>query len=447
MKKSRIIVSLLLAFVIVFGIVALAACDNGGGDSDKPIELVLWAPSNAQSFYKTWADKWAADYKDSQGRTYKVKLAVMEEGDAKSNLLNAPEDGADVFLFADDQVADLANAGILADLGSGTIAQDVSARNSASSVTAASYQKATDDAAKLYAYPMQADNTYYLFYNDEFFTAEDVKTWDGIFDKLAQGNQGKEGTSRKKVQFDYGTGWYAASWFFTFGGTFTPTTSNFATAEVGLKALQAAHDFSSHEDIAFQSPDDAKAGLIDGSIVAAVAGSWIYSNPDEDTLTGVENNEHIKLTVLPKITFGGQQYQMKSFIGSKLIGVNAQAQGGQYILASHALANYLTSEEVQKAKGLTLGAGPSNTNAAADPQISALPTVQVVAAQSEFAVPQINLPVGFWDAVQNAVNAVKFGAENEASYFEADGTPIVGNADAGLTKLLNTLNTEMFATL
>ena len=440
MKKSKILVALLLAFVMVFGVVALVACDGNKGD--KPIELVLWAPSGAQTFYKEWAGKWAETYKDSQGRTYKVKLSVMEEGDAKSNLMNAPADGADVFLFVDDQVADLANAGILSPLGSGNIAQDVTARNTSGSIAAATYKTERDDEAQLYAYPMQADNTYYLFYNEEYFDAEDVLTWDALFAKLEQINTGKTGVFRKKVQFDYGTGWYAASWFLTFGGTATATETNFYDASVAYKAFQAAYEFSKHADIAFQSPDDAKQGLIDGDTIAAVAGSWIYSNPDEDTLTGVENNESVKLTTLPKVRLSdSEEYkQMISLISCKLIGVNAQCDYG---VASHALANYLTSEEVQRAKALRLGAGPSNKAAADDEEIANLPTVKAASTQGQFAHQQNDLPVGFWDAVQNAIRAVKADAENVNDYFDAQGRPITSGTK-GLHILRQKLEAEMF---
>ena len=458
MKKSKIIIALLLAVIMVLSVVAMVACDNGnGGKKGKAIELVLWAPSGAQNFYTSWANKWAKDYKDREGRNYKVKVSVMEEGEAKQWLLDAPQDCADVFLFADDQVADLANAGILATLGTGAIAQDVTARNSASSVASASYKRATDDEAKLYAYPMQADNTYFLYYNDLYFSAEDLETWEGIFTKLDTLNANAQGnTDRKKVAFDYDTAWYGASWFFTFGGEVSASNgiSNFHEAEVGIKALQAAYEFTKRggKNIAYIGPNDGVAKLkdpknpdaeiLDYEYVAMVAGTWLYSSEDPDNPTGLDQNEHIKMTVLPKITLNGETVPMKPFIGCKLIGVNAQCD---YLEASHSLANYLTSEAVQKDKALKLFAGPSNLNAMADPAIAELPTVKVVAEQAKNASPQIDLPVGFWDVVGKVISAVRVDAANVKDYFGTDGQPIRG-VD-GIDKLLKNLEIEMWGSI
>ena len=447
MKKSKIIVALLLAFVIVFGIVSLVACDN---NKDDRIELVLWAPSNEMSFYKDWTHKWAYGYTDedgvehpgyvdSQGRSYDVYVTNMETDGAKEALLNGAEDGADVFLFIDDHIADLANAGILSPVGTGPLAQDVIARNSSSSVASATYQGQNDTEEKLYAYPMQADNTYYLYYNSKYLNEEDVTSWDNIFAKLDEINADNEGVS-KKVAFDYGTGWYAASWFFTFGGWVTTTETNFN--EIGAKALEAAYQFSTNTAVKFQGPDASKQELAkaDGEIVACVAGGWIYASPDENTPTGVDQNPNIKLTILPKVNLNGEEKQMKAFISSKLIGVNGQLPYG---VASHQLANFLTSEAVQKDKAIKLMAGPSNINAANDPEVAELPTIKAAAQQANFASPQINLPINFWEAVQDAVNDVKFGSEAYTTYFNEDGSP---KADA-LAARVAKLAADMFTSL
>ena len=205
MKKSKILIAVLLATVMVLSVVAMTACKQ-----EQAIELLVWAPSNAQTFYKEWAEKWAADYKDSQGRQFRVKLGIMSEGEAGTNVMNAPEDSADVFCFADDQVSKLVTAGALAAIGNPTegAAKAIADRNVESSVEAATYD------GKLYAYPMQADNCYFLYYNSEVLSEEDIKSWEGIFAAVNEVNGSATGTDRVKVQWDYGTAWYQASLFF-----------------------------------------------------------------------------------------------------------------------------------------------------------------------------------------------------------------------------------------
>ncbi len=51
MKKSKILLSLLLVAVMTLSLVSLIACT----DNDKDVEIVMWAPSGAQTFYAEWA--------------------------------------------------------------------------------------------------------------------------------------------------------------------------------------------------------------------------------------------------------------------------------------------------------------------------------------------------------------------------------------------------------
>lgn len=424
MKKLKILVSIMLALVMTLSLVAMVACnDPDEGKGDRKIELLLWAPSGAQTFYKKWADKWAETYKDSQGRQYTVKMGIMGEGDAGTSVMNAPEDSADVFCFADDQVSKLAKAGDLAEIGAPTsaAAKPIVERNSAGSVSAATYD------GKLYAYPMQADNGYFLYYDSSILTAEDVKSWEGIFAKLETYNQGKEPAKRVKAQLSYGEAFYQASFFFTFGGTVTESTTNFDTDAVGLKALKAAYKLSKYADFAAMDVDKMAAGFSAGTIAAGVSGSWSYTAATKD-------NDKIKLTVLPTITVDGETKPMKSFLGSKLMGVNGQ---GRYLEASHALANYLTDEDVQTDKAKELSAGPSNINASQTDVAKALPTLAALSAQAANSVPQVNLPAGFWDALPTCVNAVNATSEKIGDYFNTDGTAI----EAKLKELLAALKT------
>lgn len=383
MKKSKIIVALLLAVVMVFSIVALAACNSG----DR-IELLLWAPAQAQTFYKEWADKWAENYKDSQGRQFTIKVGIMSEADAGTQVVQAPQDAADVFLFADDQLDKMITAGGIASVGATTsqAAQAIISRNSDGTVTAATRN------GQLYAYPAQADNGYYLYYNDTLVTAEQAQSWEAI--AAAQG-----GTTR--VHFDFSNGWYNATWFFMYGGTFTTTETN-VNGDIGMNAMKAAITFRNlfpGDRLNVGDPVQANGadGLNKGTIAAVVAGGWIYDGE-------LKTNTHIKMTKLP--TLGGKQ--MYTFLGSKLMGVAAY---GKYLEASHALADYLTSEEVQVDKALELSAGPSNKAAAANDQVKALPTLVALAQQAEWSVPQINLPDGFWDAASAAFDKLNYTNE------------------------------------
>ena len=412
MKKSKIILALLIVAVMVSSLFALIACN------EKPqpeVELVMWAPAGAQTFYQTWADKWAEEYSKSeaaQGKTYKVIMGIMGEKDAATNLIQMEGDGPDLLCFANDQIDDLLAANLLSPLGNpdnenATLAKDIAARNTEGSVATA---RGKD--GNLYAFPMQADNTFYLFYDSSVLTKEDVRTWDSLFAAVDDYNAANN--KEYGVQIDLGDPWYQSSFFLTFNGQVNSTQSNFGSDEVGLKALKAVHQFALHSTLKVVASNDLGTEFKKSSqkIVAGVGGSFVYSEV-------MANNPDVKVAVLPKIVFEQQEYTMIPFLGSKLIGINAMA--GERIPAARSLANYLTGEEVQLDKMVKLAAGPSNINAANSDQATQSELTKVLADQALYSVAQSNLPGGYWEAIKTPVNAVRTGVTSKKYKYYKDG--------------------------
>lgn len=82
---------------------------------------------------------------------------------------------ADVFAFADDQLNELVAAGALQEILLNP--EDVKSRNLTGSVEAATMD------GKLYAYPMTADNGYFLYYDKSVLSEDDVKSMDTLLAK------------------------------------------------------------------------------------------------------------------------------------------------------------------------------------------------------------------------------------------------------------------------
>ena len=139
------------------------------------------------------------------GTTYDITLAVVGEPDAKTRYLEDPAAAADVFAFANDQLKDLVAAGALYEI-TGKYKQEVIKDDGAGSVGAASIGD------KLYAFPMTADNGYFMYYDSSVFTPEDVKS----LDKMLAAAQ-KAG---KKVFMDLSNDWYIASFSLCAVGNF-----------------------------------------------------------------------------------------------------------------------------------------------------------------------------------------------------------------------------------
>ncbi len=375
---------------MLFSAVALTACGEGNEEPGaKEIELLLWAASGDQVFMRKHADIWAAKYNKENGTNIKVVVGIMGEGDAGTTVITAPADAADVFMFADDQLQRLVNAGAIASLGQGPAAEAVKEANTAASVNAASID------GQLYAYPATSDNGYVLYYNKTLVTADDVKNWDTLMTAAQDAG--------KKVHFNYDNAWYSPAAFFAFDGEVSANATTFG-GEVGVEVANQLLKLKTAYGAETLLNDDANtfvpAGLADESIAASVAGAYMYGD-----IMSADNADDIAVAVLPAFdpinteAFGTDALSMKSFLGSKLCGVNSQST---HSLEAHSLAAYLTSEAVQADRLELRGAGPSNaTLAASDDLATKNPALGMLGkmATDGNTVPQINLPSGFWDAL------------------------------------------------
>lgn len=216
MKKKFL--ALAMAGVMAFGMTACGSgeeADSGTGQSSggevsgssekQNVSLTLWGAEEDQTLLRSMADKFIEDNKDQANIT--IEIGVQSESTAKDTILTDVEAAADVYSFADDQLNELVKAGALQEITEELGRSDIESRNVQGSVDAATLD------GKLYAYPRTADNGYFLFYNKEYLSDEDVKTFDGIL-AAAQ-------AAGKQVTMDYSSGWYLYSFFAGAGLTAT----------------------------------------------------------------------------------------------------------------------------------------------------------------------------------------------------------------------------------
>ena len=130
------------------------------------VSLTVWASEEDQTLTTELLEKFKAQYPDV---TFDIKLGSESESTAKDTVLTDVEAAADVYAFADDQINELVAAGALQAV-SATYTYDVAAENVAGAVEAATVD------GTLYAYPMTADNGYFMFYDSSVFTEDDVQS-------------------------------------------------------------------------------------------------------------------------------------------------------------------------------------------------------------------------------------------------------------------------------
>jgi Maltose-binding periplasmic proteins/domains len=359
----RKILSLVLCVMLVLGVMAPAMASEAA-------TLKLWGSQDDQAMLGEMVDAFKAANPD---KAYDITIAVVGEPDAKARYLEDPSAAADVFAFANDQLYDLVSAGALYEV---TLNKDaIIAANGAGSI------EASTAGDSLYAYPMTADNGYFLYYDKSVLTEEDVKSLDAI---LAAAN-----AAGKKMFMDVSNGWYIASFFFGAGCTLSIADGKQVcdfNNEKGVAAAEAIKAFTA--DSAFLTGDDAVlTGSFGEVICAGVSGIWNEAAIKEKL------GDNFAATKLPTFTANGEQLQMSSFAGYKLVGVNALTAAP---LEAMALAEWLTNEENQMKRFEERSGGPSNIAAAASEEVKANIALAALAYQGQFATSQKDVMGNYW---------------------------------------------------
>ena len=343
-----------------------AAVDNLIAATDGTVSLTVWASEEDQDFTQGLIDSFVKQYPDV---TFDIQLGACSEADAKDTVLTDIEAAADVFTFADDQMNELVNAGALQEVVS-TYTYDVKSESLSGAVEAASMN------GKLYAYPMTADNGYFLYYDKSVFSDSDVETLDKMLE-VAE-------AAGKQVAMEVSGAWYNYSFFKGAGYDVTlnddgVTNSCTWNADGATDVAQAIIDIGKSSAFVNAGDADIVTGITEGKIAAAVSGTW-----NADTIKGAWGDNYAA-TKLPTYTVAGKQVQMVSFSGYKLIGVNSHSKN---IGWSMILAEYLTNEENQVARFNARSLGPANAKAAASSDVQSNPAIAALAKQADYAVPQ-----------------------------------------------------------
>lgn len=402
MKKFLAMVLALTLALTLVGSCALA----------EDVTLTIWVGDNNDiAWINGVIDAYKAAHPDNN---YAFDVNIVSESDCKSTVLADPEAAADVFTFADDQFNDLHAAGALQEVLLN--ADAVIAANGGADSTVV--QAASKDGA-LYAYPATASNGYFMFYNKEYFTEEDVQSLDKMMEVAA--------AAGKKVGFPMADAWYLYSFFQGAGlemhinedgitnscnwnATDTPIT--------GVQVAQAILDICANPGFTDANSDPFVAGVKDGSIIAGVSGTW---NANVAAETWGDNYAACKL---PTYTVNGEQVQMGSFAGFKLVGVNPFSENvGEAMM----FAEFMTNYENQLGRFAARSEGPSNVEAAASEEVMSNPAIAALAAQAAYADVQ-RVADNYWSNAESLGKILVNG--------NPDGTDLqtlLDNAVTGIT--------------
>ena len=369
--------------------------------TDGTVDIQLWCSELEayQNVMKELTDKFKEQYSDVD---FNITIGAVSEADAKDKILEDIDAAADVFVFADDQVNDLVNAGALQEIAA-TYTYDPAETNSEATVAAA-----TKD-GKLYAYPLTASNGYFLYYDSNIFSEEDVASWEAL--------EAKAEEAGTKVGMNIADGWYVYGFFAGAGCTLSMNEDNSNECdwnnETGLAVAESIENIASSPAFVNVADQEAITMLTDGTLGAYVSGTWNATSFQDQYGDGYAASK------LPTFDVNGTATQMGSYAGYKFVGVNSHAKNVGW---SMLLAEYLTNEESQLAIGNATSEGPANTVAAA--QIDS-PALAALAAQSEFADQQV-VGNNYWDPAKALGQNLVDGA--------TDLQAVLDDAVAGITQ-------------
>ena len=360
MKK---ILALVLTLVMALSCASIASAAYSG-------EIEVWVADATVEFTKAQLEAFKATSDEYANLTFKVE--PVGEGDAASNMITDVEGGADVYAFAQDQLARLVAAGALIDVLPEN-AEILKAENDAGSVAAATMGDL------LYAYPMTSDNGYFLYYDKSVIS--DPSTLEGILAACE--------AAGKNFYFEINNGWYIPAFFFGAGCTLTyesdangnlvACTCDYAS-ENGLKALKAIIEMCKSPNFVNGSAADKATNL-----GAMVTGTW---NADPLKAMLGENYAAVKLPTVSGFQLGG-------FGGFKLMGVKPQTDEDKLAVCD-AVALYLTSGAVQQARYEAVGFGPSNLAAQQSEAVKADVALSALASQLQYCIGQGQYPGDYW---------------------------------------------------
>jgi arabinogalactan oligomer/maltooligosaccharide transport system substrate-binding protein len=255
----------------------------------------------------------------------------------------------------------------------------------------------------MYAYPLTADNGYFMYYDKSVIPEEDVDS----LEKLIEDCEANQKYFAMELQT---SAWYIASFFFATG-----CVSEWKTDEGG-EFISVYDTFDSPEGLIaakgieklVKSPfhlSSSKAAEFASGAAVVVTGIWDFTTAQE--ILG----DNMGITDLPSFEVDGKEYHLGSFSGCKLLGVKPQVDAGK-ATALTLLAAYLTGEKCQLERFNARAWGPSNLAAQQNEAVQANPGLVALAKQNQFATVQGQIHGSWWDIAKVIGEDIK-AAEGE----------------------------------
>lgn len=407
---------LFLASAMMLAIGSLASCtfvfdyfvpsypgDSGDAGEDTGVEdegsynIRIWCDERIVDLTKTQVGNFVSQAKNDKGeQKYKINLSIDASGEDKTaaSMLEDVQNGADIYVFAQDQLAKLQKGGALAPI-TGSMEAAVKKETEQVGIDAATIND------KLYAFPFTSDNGYYLMYDKSLIPDDKVQNIEDIVSICEQ----------KGLIFNYplfANGFYTASYFMSKGldcesiweidssNKFSGYVDTYNT-EAGFIAAKGIRELRKHGTV---FGNDDLPGKFGNGLGACVTGSWNY--PVAKQLLG----DNLGCAPMPYFTVDGQSYHISSFSGYKLIGVKPQTDPKKVSVCKR-IARYLSNQVCQLERFNLVNWGPSNINDLANPNVISSPGLKALREQQPYSKPQRQCPSSWFSTLSSMISSIE----------------------------------------
>lgn len=320
-------------FAMMLFIILLIGCtknqqEEAPSDMVENVTIKVWCPQNQidigiidlqqrqfTELHPEWNITWYTE--------------VVGEDKAKETILRDVDAAADVFLFTSDQLVELVNAGAIARLGGETekMVHETMPEEVAETVIVEN---------GVYGIPF-THNTFYLYYDKTLLDEEEIKTMESIMEK-------DHSNGVYNFYFESAGGWKLGSFYYGAGlHVFGENGEDQAAGvnwnnETGVAVTEYLIDLINNPKCAYEGEIAVTELIASHRLGAWFDGAW--NDEAYQNLLG----ENLGRAKLPTFHIGNEDYQLRSFYGTKCIGVNTKAE---HMQAAVAFAAFLGNEENQ----------------------------------------------------------------------------------------------------
>lgn len=368
-----------------------AGSEDTGVEDSGTYDIKMWCDERISDLTKTQV----ANFVNQSNGKYKINLTIdhLGEDSAASSMIEDVAGGADIYVFAQDQLSRLKTARALATI-TGDIKKAVVSETEEDGIEAASI------GGSLYAFPFTSDNGYFMYYDKRIIPESDV----GDIEKIIADCE----AAGKSINYSiFGNGFYAASYFMATGceskweigddNKFSSFNDTYNSDE-GFIAGKAIKYLKAH-NIFGNSDDPSKLGRDKKGLGACVSGIWNYGYAYDAI------GENLGCAQMPSFTVDGKKYHISSFSGYKLIGVKPQTDAKKVSVCKR-IARYLSGKLCQTERFNTVSWGPTNISVLESDAVKAHPGLAALRAQKPYSKPQRQCPSSWFSSVSSLASAI-----------------------------------------